>query len=140
MIQKLVKISIVANYLWFIAGIQIAAGVNLFINAYFIDLLFQKFLIIVVAGLVLGLGGFLSLILGAEIESIVKITQLYKGTPLEKDSDQHMDNELGKNVHVFNRYPLKRITKIRILLYSDTLLSIIGIALIVISKPRLPLS
>ena len=135
MIERLARRDIVAKYLWFIAGLQIAAAVALFVNVYFIDLPLRKFFLIVVAGLVLGVSSFVSLMLASEIEYVVKAGESMVGTTLEKNKDKAMNNELNKTVSMMFLKPMKRINKIRAIFCSDVFLSAAGLGITILSKP-----
>jgi len=134
-IRRLAKKDIVVKYLWFIAGLQISAAVQLFINAYFIDLPLRKFLLIILAGIVLGFSSFVSLILSSETEHVVKAGEYTLGTTLERDRNQEMDNELNKTVPMIFMGSMKRLGKIRTIFYSDVFLSVLGLGMTISSKP-----
>lgn len=135
MIERLAKRDIVAKYLWFIGGLQIAAAVQLFINVYFIDLPLPKFLLILIAGIVLGVSSFVSLILASEIEYVAKAGESVVGTTLEKSRNKAVNDELNKTVSMMFLKPMKKINRIRIIFYSDVFLSAAGLAMTILSKP-----
>jgi len=134
MIKRLAKKDIVVKYLWFIAGLQISAAVELFMNFNFVDFPLRRFLPMLLAGFALGASSLVSLMLASEVEHVVKAGESMLGTTLERDRNQQMDHELNKTVPSIFRGSLKRKHKITAIFCSDGFLSILGIGLTILSK------
>ena len=133
MIERLAKRDIIIKYLWFIAGLQISAGVQLFANIYFVELPIRALSFILVSGFALGLSGFMSLVLAGEFEHVVKAGEFLLGTTLEKDKEQKLDEELDKTVSMILLGSMKRIKKIRIIFWLDIVLSVLCLGMSAIS-------
>jgi hypothetical protein len=134
-IRRLAKRDIVVKYLLFVAGIQISAAVELFVNAYFANVALPRFLLILVAGLALGVSSFISLIFAGEVEPIVKAGESVLGTTLEKDRDQEMNRKLDETVSMIFLSQRKRIDRIKAFFWSDIFLSTLGLGITILGKP-----
>jgi len=133
---RIAKKGIIANYLMFVAGIQISACVNLLTNIYVTDLPLQRFVFAVLSGLSLGVTSFLSVMLASEVEHVSKFGELAIGTLFEseKEKDNLMNKELEKTVSLMFLGQSKRIDKIKLLICSDISLTIIGLAVALAGK------
>ena len=134
-IRRLAKRDIVAKYLLFLAGVQIAAAVNLFTSVCFVAPPLRVFLRILVAGFSFGVSSFLSFMLSAEVEHVVKAGEAVLGTNLEKDRDDEMNSRLDEAVWMVFLGPRRRIDRIGIFFWSDIVLTALGIGMTIMCRP-----
>lgn len=131
---RIAKRSISVNYVTFIAGIQISACVKLFTDTYFRDMSPPQFFCVVMAGLLLGISSLLSLVLGSEIDYIARYGELAIGTTLEKRKCLLMDERLNEIVSLSFLGKMKRINRMRVLLYTDSSLTLLSLGILFVGK------
>jgi hypothetical protein len=119
------------NYFAFMGGIQISAGVNLYVNLYAMNLSTLILSYLIIGGLLIFLGGYFSTVLMWEASKIIKEGEKAVGTVF-KEEDK-MNEKLNETLSIF-RIDIKRITKIRMCFYSDVVLTGMGLILIFLSR------
>jgi hypothetical protein len=134
MIRKIAKTGIVVKYLWFIAGLQISAALELLLNLNLVDFSLQQFSLMLVSGLALGVSSFVSLVLASGIEEVIKAGESMIGTTLEKDREQEMDRALEKPVSMIFLGQMQRKSKITVVFCLDSLLTALGIGMAIVSR------
>lgn len=133
-IRGFARKSIVGKYLLFVAGIQVAVAVNLFTNIWFVTLSPRGFILVLLAGLALGVSSFISLVLAGEVEYIVKTGEAVVETPLERDRIREMDEALDERIPISLIGPRKRIHIIGALFWSDIGLTVLALAMITLGR------
>lgn len=84
--------------------------------------------------LLLSIGGFLSLLLGGEIEHVAKIGELAMGTTLQSRRHELMTESQEETVHLPLFGSIKRAEKIKYFLTLDVCLTIAGLCLAILNK------
>ena len=132
--RRIATSAVIANHLFFIAGIQVAACVELLVSNYFVDIELQQSILAILASLVLGASSYLSLVLGGQIQYVTKVGERAERTTLESEIDELMNDRLKESVPMVLCGSRKRIDKMRMLLYSDVFLSISGLVIVSLGK------
>lgn len=130
-LRDISKTHVGMNYFAFLGGIQISAGINLYVNLYAMDLSTLVLSYLILGGLLILLGGYLSTILTWEASKIIKEGEKAEGTIFNKEGE--MDKKLKETLSIFG-IDIKRITKIKMYFYSDVALTGIGLILIFLSR------
>ena len=133
--RRLAKRDIVAKYLLFLAGVQIAAAVNLLTNACFVNLPWCVFSRILVAGFAFGVGSFLSFMLSGEVERVVEAGEAVLGTPLERDRDDEMNSKLDETVSIVLVGSRRRVDRIGVVFWADVVVTVLGLSMTLMSRP-----
>lgn len=115
------------NYFAFMGGIQISAGVNLYVNLYAMNLSTLAISYLIIGGLLIFLGGYFLTVLMWEASKIIKEGEKAVGTIF--DGEEKMNEKLS-----ILKIDVKGITKIRMCFYSDVTLTGIGLTLIFLSR------
>jgi|GEM_PF-7032598 len=128
-IRDISRDAAVGNYLSFLSGIQIAAGVQLLITLYSGTVTLQRDLGMVAGGLMLGVGGYLSASLAWAIREILNARDRRIGTVF--DPEEEMKRVEDEEVIILSRFKIKRLDRIVTFVYSDIILSGIALGLLV---------
>lgn len=128
-VRDIAKNRLAATYLAFISGVQISACVELLVGLYDIILSFERFVSVVLGGLLLGAGAYFSAFLAWEINDVVREGEKARGTII--DAGELMDEKLNQEVGLLFKARVKRIEKITMHLCSDIVLTVLGLCLII---------
>lgn len=119
------------NNFAFFGGVQISTGVSIYVDLYNMNLSTLAMFYLLGGGLLIFLGGYLSMALTWKFSRIIKEGEKTIGTIF--DEEEQMDKKLNETISIFGR-DIKRITKIRICFYSDVVSTGIGLMLITLSR------
>jgi anaerobic C4-dicarboxylate transporter len=122
------------NSLIFISGIEISACVNLLTGIYYATLSTESLIFVVISSTLLAIAGFLSILLGNEVQTVMRIAESAKETTLEMYTDKLMEDELEKKTHLFLHFYITKGRKMTIVLFLNLILALSALALAITER------
>lgn len=130
--KDLVKKHRMVGHLAFIGGIQLSACVEILVDYYMATEHFLAAIAPVVGALLIGASSYYSIVLSWEIGEIVSIGHQANGTLVKRETiiEEELDKE-GKS-RLFGK--MRKVDMLKAYFVADVILSIIGLAMIVLSR------